>query len=174
MNEAVIIPTGNEIIDGTVLDTNSPVVMFSLIRMQPLCTVHRSAPVADDQDAICSAIEYWVEKGVDLVVIIGGSGGGHRYSSTLSEDYTHSALEKLLDEKASREIWGKNGHLWCKLVCGKRNNTMVINIPGPYVEAKAAIEAFCSVYAESPDGLTQINDTMAQAVLAQYPEDAAR
>jgi len=173
VNEAVIIPTGNEIREGIVLDTNSPAVMYSLVCMEPLCLVHRETPVNDDKIAICQAIERWIEKNVGLIVLIGGSGGGHRFSSTLSEDYTHTALEEFLDEKAVQEIWGKNGHLWCKLLCGKKNGTVIVNIPGPFVEAKAAIEAFCRTYQESPSNFTRINAAMASAVLAQYPENAA-
>jgi molybdopterin biosynthesis enzyme len=173
VEKAVIIPTGTEIIDGTVLDTNSPAIMNSLLRREPLCEIHRCTPVPDDLDAICGAVETWVE-GVELVVIIGGSGGGHRFSSTLSEDHTHNALESLLDEKVSREIWGKNGHLWCKLVCGKKNGTLVINVPGPHVEAKAAIEAFCGAYTTNPSGLDEINIEMIQAVLSQYPASVHR
>ena len=172
LNEAVIIPTGGEIRDGTVLDTNSPAVISSLLCMAPLCTVHRITPVEDDQSAICRALEDWAVKGVDLVVLIGGSGGGRRYSSTLSEDYTHSALESMLEEKSSREIWGKNGHLWCKLLCGRKNGALVINLPGPHVEAKAAFEAFCSACQKTPNDLAEINKAMIQAVIAQYPENS--
>ena len=169
VNRAVVIPTGGEIMDGTVLDTVSPAVIFSLIRMNPLCTVYRAAPIEDEQNIIRRAVEYWVCEGMELVVLIGGSGGGHRHCTTLSEDYTWSALDKLLDEKASREIWGKNGHMWCKLVCGRRKGALVINLPGPHSEAKAAIEAFCRVYPQNSKGLEEINAAMMQAVLAQYP-----
>ena len=174
INEAAIIPTGREIMDGTVLDANSPAVMYSLVCMAPMCTVHRSAPIEDNEEAICRAIEHWIAKGTDLVAVIGGSGGGHRHSESLSGDYTHSALERLLDEKASREIWGKNGHLWCKLVCGRKNSALIINLPGPYVEAKAAIEAFCRVYPKSAGRLDEINRAMTSAVQGQYPENAAK
>ena len=183
MKEVVIIPTGDEIIDGTVLDTNSPAIIGSLLKMEPLCEIHRIAPVADNLDAICEAVDIWVKRGVSLVVIIGGSGGGRRFSSTLSEDYTHNALESLLDEKVSREIWGKNGHMWCKLVCGKKSDTLVINVPGPHVEAVAAFEAFCAVYINTKlqhqkningaklDNLNfdEVNVEMIKAVLSQYP-----
>ena len=54
----------------------------------------------------------------------------------MGKDFTHSALERYLDEKSSREIYGKNGHLWCKLICGKKGDTLIVNVPGPYQEAK--------------------------------------
>ena len=172
MNKAVVIPTGSEIIDGTVLDTNSPIITYSIITMEPLCTVLRERPVCDDEEAIRRIVEYWAAADIDLIVLIGGSGGGDRFDSTLSADCTHTALENLLDEKVSREIWGKNGHLWCKLICGRKNGAIVINVPGPYIEAKAAIEAFCQAYTKHPDDLKEINAAMIQAVLAAYPENA--
>jgi len=172
LNEAVVIPTGSEIRDGTVLDTGSPAVIYSLLCLAPLCTIHRISPVEDDEDAIRKAVESSTGNGVDLVVVIGGSGGGRSFSSSLSEDCTHHALESLLDEKAGGEIWGKNGHLWCRLVCGRKNGTLVINVPGPHAETKAAIEAFCSSLNKNGGSLTEINKAMIQAVLARYPENA--
>ena len=171
INEAVVIPTGKDIKEGTVQDTNSPAVIFSIVAMAPLCAVRRETPVDDDENSIRNIVEHWADNGADLIVLIGGSGGGRRYSSTLSDDYTHTALESALNEKVSREIWGKNGHLWCKLVCGRKNGALIINVPGPYVEAKAAIEAFCRVYQENPNDLEIINSEMIRAVLAQYPDN---
>ena len=169
MNKAVVIPTGGEIMDGTVFDTVSPAVIYALIHMNPLCTVCRASPIQDEQNIIRRTVEYWVCKGMELIVLIGGSGGGHRHCATLSEDYTWSALESLLDEKVSREIWGKNGHMWCKLVCGRKKDALIINLPGPHSEAKAAIETFCRVYPKSSKDLEEINIAMMQAVLGEYP-----
>ncbi|MDR1124510.1 MAG: molybdopterin-binding protein, partial [Deltaproteobacteria bacterium] len=101
------------------------------------------------------------------VVVIGGSGGGSRYSANLADDCTHTALERFLEIKAAKEIYGKNGHLWCKLVCGKTGGTMVINVPGPLVEARAAFEAFLRLY--PTENLRAVNEAMIAAVLAQYP-----
>ena len=172
MNEAVVIPTGREIIDGTVLDTNSPTIIYNIITMEPLCAVRRDRPVDDDEEAISQIVEYWAAANIDLIVLIGGSGGGNRFDYTLSPDCTHTALENLLEEKVSTEIFGKNGHLWCKLICGRKNGAVVINVPGPYTEAKAAIEAFCQTYTKHPGDLKEINAAMIQAVLAGYPENA--
>ena len=99
---------------------------------------------------------------------IGGSGGGHRYCSTLGKDFTHSALERYLDQRCSREIYGKNGHLWCKLICGKKGPTVIVNVPGPFQEAKAAMVACLKALAEE-GGVEDICKAMAEAVYAQYP-----
>ncbi|MGD9567688.1 MAG: molybdopterin-binding protein [Sedimentibacter sp.] len=165
---AVIIPTGDEIKSGIVLDTDSSMIMQQLIKLNCDCNVLRVAPVKDEENKIADAVKYYAEKHVDLIVLIGGSGGGHRYSKTLSKDFTHSSLELILDEKHSSEIYGKNGHMWSKLYCGKIGSTMVINVPGPYDEAHAAIKAFCSAYEKNKDNLKEINFYMMKSVKEQY------
>lgn len=47
---------------------------------------------------------------------------------------------------------------------------MVINVPGPYQEAKAAIEAFKRSYEHDSKDLKQINTNMAEAVKSKYFE----
>jgi molybdopterin biosynthesis enzyme len=165
--EVVLIPTGDEIRSGIVKDTDSPEILSRLVARYPCCRVTRAAPVADVEDAVLLALAAWTGQGVDLIVLIGGSGGGSRYSGNLAADRTHSALEKFLQTRVSKEIYGPNGHMWCKLVCGKKNGTLIINVPGPIVEARAAFEAFLRVYPS--EDLQAMNGAMIDAVLAQYP-----
>lgn len=167
IEKAVIIPTGEEIKNGVVLDTDSPMIMQELVKLYQGCQVLRINPLSDDEEVIGEKIKSY-SKTADLVILIGGSGGGHRFSKTLSNDFTHSALEHVLDIKFSTEIYGKNGHLWSKLYCGKLENAIVINVPGPYDEAYAAIKAFCSVYKSDENKLEDINTAMTEAVIKQY------
>ena len=168
INKAVIIPTGDEIKTSIVLDTDSPMIMQTLISMSGMCSITRLRPVEDVETRIIDTIKSCVEEEYDFIVLIGGSGGGHRFSNTLGKDFTHSSLEQLLEEKYSSELYGKNGHLWSKLLCGRINNTLVLNVPGPYREAEAAIKAFKNVYLENENDLEGINKAMADAVKAQY------
>jgi molybdopterin biosynthesis enzyme len=169
IKSAVIIPTGNEIRSGIVQDTDSAEVMRQLVKLNPEIEVTRISPVNDEEEIIRRTILKMAEK-TELIILIGGSGGGHRFSPTLGKDFTHTALEDILPHSTSSQLFGKNGHLWCKLVCGKLENTLVINLPGPFTEAQAAMEAFCrSVQSED---LLSINKAMAQAVMAQYPTGA--
>ncbi|MCI1958472.1 MAG: molybdopterin-binding protein [Clostridia bacterium] len=165
--KAVIIPTGDELKAGIVLDTDSPLIMQTLLSINGGCEVRRIAPVLDRQELIESTIKKMASQN-DLIVMIGGSGGGHRYSSTLGKDFTHSSLEEILEEKHSSKMYGKNGHMWCKLVCGKLGDTLVINVPGPFDEAKAAIGAFKQKYIENENDLKSINTAMMEAVKAKY------
>lgn len=167
IDKAVIIPTGDEIKSGVVLDTDSPMIMQDLIKLNQNCYVLRVKPICDDERSIIEAINDYIND-TDLIILIGGSGGGHRYSESLGKDFTHSALEHVLDEKYSTEIYGKNGHLWSKLYCGKIKNTMIINVPGPFDEAHAAIKSFCIAYDKHKYNLREINACMAKALSEQY------
>jgi len=165
---ATIIPTGDELNAGIVLDTDSPMLMQTLLAVNGGAQITRLAPVVDKENIIMDTIKYIASSGNDLIVMIGGSGGGHRYSQTLGKDYTHSSLEQILDNKFSQEMYGKNGHMWCKLVIGKIGETLVINVPGPFDEAKAAISAFKTAYTADETDLDGINKAMMEAVKAKY------
>lgn len=173
MKTAYILPTGDEIRSGIVLDLDSPEIMTQILKIYPEVEVTRLCPLIDKEDVIFNKIGEIVKRQPDLIVLIGGSGGGHRFSETLGKDFTHSALERYLDEYASHEIYGKNGHMWSKLICGKKGITTIVNVPGPYVEAKVAIEAYLKASADGVD-LDNISLAMADAVLAQYPVGAAK
>lgn len=168
ISKAIIIPTGDELKAEIVLDTDSPIIMQVLLSMNGNCKITRNEPVVDQESLIIDCIKNYVIQNVDLIVLIGGSGGGHRYSTTLGKDFTHSSLELLLEDKYSSEIYGKNGHLWTKLLCGRIKNTMVINVPGPFQEARAAIKAFKRAYEQDETDLKQINLKVMEAVKAQY------
>ena len=133
ITRAFIIPTGDEIKNGTVLDLDSAKIMESLVRLNPEMVITRLAPVVDVEANIVGTMESCLDAGAELIVLIGGSGGGHRFSSTLGSDYTHSAMELWLDEKVSHCIYGKNGHMWSKLVCGTKAETLVINVPSRHI-----------------------------------------
>ncbi|MBP8692128.1 MAG: molybdopterin-binding protein [Sedimentibacter sp.] len=168
LSNVVIIPTGDELNEGIVLDTDSPMIMQEIIKLDGRCNILRSQPVYDKEDKIIECIKSYAAGKADLIIIIGGSGGGHRYSRTLGKDYTHSALDLILEEKHSSEVYGKNGHMWSKLTCGRLNETLIINVPGPYDEARAVIKAFCSAYKNNKDNLKELNRTMMKALIGQY------
>ena len=123
--KAIIIPTGDELAAGIVLDTDAPEIMKNLLAINGSAEVVRIAPVIDKEEAIVSKIKESAANGYDLIVLIGGSGGGHRFSTTLGKDYTHSSLDMILSDKQEGALYGKNGHMWSKLVIGKLGDTLV-------------------------------------------------
>jgi len=169
LNSAVIIPTGDEIFNGIVIDTNSPVIMQLILEAYPRCEVRRLMPVIDNEIEIIEKIKECLNRNVDLIILIGGSGGGHRYVPTLGKDFTHSAILKYLKDYKYKEIYGKNGHMWSKLIAAKKDNTLVINVPGPYVEAIEATKACINCLVNDEKDLTIIVEKIAEAVLSKYP-----
>lgn len=166
MKRAVIIPTGEEIKSGLVLDTNSPAIMEIILEKYPMAVVLRAEPAADEMGAISQAIMLYQDS--DLIIIIGGSGGGKKYDSSLAPDVTHTVLENLLVDRQIKEIYGYNGHLWSRLIIGRFGNAIVANVPGPMVEAVAASKAIVQGLAAGND-LSSISGETAEAVMDQYP-----
>jgi molybdopterin biosynthesis enzyme MoaB len=169
-----ILPTGDELRNGTVLDTDTPMLLTHLLNVNGNCTVKRFAPTADHLEALTSQIRGCLMEHPDLIILIGGSGSGHLYSEILGRDITHVSMESLLTDFCSTELYGKNGHLWSKLICGKSNNTLIMNVPGPYVEAEAAMKAFCLAVSHGIKNLKELNRTMAQAVIGEYGQSFGR
>ena len=167
-SKAIIIPTGDELAAGIVLDTDSPAVMGELLAINPSAFVARTSPVIDREESITETIKGFAAEGYDLIILLGGSGGGHRYSSTLGKDYTHTSLDSILEEIHEGALYGKNGHMWSKLVIGKLGKALVFNLPGPFEEASATIRAFRESYLKGEDDLEAINNSMLEALKAKY------
>lgn len=162
----VILPTGDEIRDGIVRDTDSPEIMKTWISACPDAVVTRQEPLRDEPEIIAAAVRRASES-ADFVVLVGGSGGGHRHEKSLGKDFTQSSLDELLKDDHVSSIYGRNGHLWCRMHCGYCGNAMIINVPGPFVEAKAAFEAFCEAL-EKEKSPAEINAAMTEAVRSTY------
>lgn len=171
INSVVIIPTGDEILEGIVTDTNSPAIMGIILEKFPSCKIARLSPCMDTEEEILSTIDKCVSDSIDLIILIGGSGGGHRYEATLGKDYTHSALVQYLSDASYKEIYGPNGHMWSKLVVGKKSNSIVVNVPGPYVEAVAASKVCISLLKEGVVNQDILVENISNAVFMQYPSN---
>jgi molybdopterin biosynthesis enzyme MoaB len=169
INKVAIIPTGNEILSGVVIDTNSPAIMQEILENYPACQITRFKPVIDKESNIVVEIDKCVKDLYDLIIVIGGSGGGHRFEKSLSEDYSHTAMSNYLADYSAIEIYGKNGHLWSKIVCGTKNLSTIINVPGPYVEALAAAKAILKCAKENIIDKNIICERVSEAVISNYP-----
>lgn len=167
MEEIVIIPTGDEIKNGIVLDTNSPRIMELVLGFYPACRIIRSVPPVDRKEEIQKEIRGW-GKGKGIVFLTGGSGGGKVFNSGLAVDCTHIAVTEMLQNNESVEIIGSNGHLLAKIVVGIWGDKLVVTLPGPTIEAVSGAKAVLEDFSEDIDCKT-IAKKVAQAVFAQYP-----
>lgn len=169
MHSAAIVPTGDELVAGIVVDTNGPAVRDIILRRFPDCDVLCCEPVPDSAAAIGRIVRK-LATGHDLVVVTGGSGGGGRCDRNLAEDCTHGALAACTQGPVSREIYGPNGHLWCNIVVGSCDGALVFNVPGPGVEAVAAAAAAIECLEDDvPVDRDFLADRIAEAVVNQYP-----
>ena len=107
MNRIWIIPTGDEIRNGVVRDLDSPMVMSEMLRIWPMAEIVRTAPVYDEMQEILNMLLSAREDGADLAVLIGGSGGGHRFSPTLGKDFSHSARMFFWSRELPERFMGK-------------------------------------------------------------------
>ncbi|AEE90350.1 Molybdopterin binding domain protein [Tepidanaerobacter acetatoxydans Re1] len=168
-SKAIIIPTGDEILNGTVVDTNSPAIMALILERFPGCEVTRITPSVDNETTIITKLKRAIEEKADLIFIIGGSGGGHRFIPNAARDFTHTAILKMFPNSCFKEIYGKNGHLWSKLIAAKESNSLLVNVPGPYVEAVAAAEAALDSILKGETDPQIIVERTSEAVSRQYP-----
>ena len=70
METIYILPTGNEIQNGVVLDLDSPEVMGQLLRAWPRAEVTRLCPLVDEEEAILEKLREVAALRPDLIVLI--------------------------------------------------------------------------------------------------------
>jgi len=169
MDKIMIIPTGDEICEGILIDTNSPKIMGRLIENYPAAFITRKNPVRDKKNLIISAINQSVEENYQLILTIGGSGGGGKSTDSLADDYSHESILKLASDYETISIYGYNGHLWSKIVVASIDKSLIITLPGPQIEALAALDA--ALYSINKS-LTkkEVCKHIVDAVISKYPQ----
>ncbi|MGI6204194.1 MAG: molybdopterin-binding protein [Anaerovoracaceae bacterium] len=169
LKEVFLIPTGDELASGIVIDTDSPMIIQKILKEEPNCRCVRLPVTPDDRDALAQRIRESAQQGADLIIIIGGSGSGHLHSELLGEDYTGETMESVLDKYTDTALYGKNGHMWSRLVCGRTGKALTVNVPGPNAEAAAVTEA---LLAHLDDTCEIINKEMADALRHCYDKSS--
>ena len=166
MEEVIIIPTGDEIKKGIVLDTNSPKIMELVLGYWPACRFVRTVPPVDVKEEIQKEIR-GRGQGKGIIFLTGGSGGGKVFNNGLAVDCTHAAVEEILDSCESVEIIGSNGHLFAKIVVGKYEDKLIVTLPGPTVEAVSGAKTILENLSENID-YKLLATKVAQAIVNQY------
>lgn len=138
----IIIPTGDEILEGIVVDQNSPILAGMIIKKLPGSSIMRSKPAPDSKDGLLEIINQNLNKNPDYLIITGGTGGGNNFSETLSKDIVYDVLKNHFNTIYSRNIYGRNGHLFSTLTIAVENNTTILSLPGPKDECTKLFEVF--------------------------------
>ncbi len=172
IRRAHILPTGDELVNGWVADTSSTAIASVLRSVFPWCDIQCLPPVRDSETRIVAQIDRSLATGIDLLVVSGGSGGGHRHLPELAMDLTHSALTGRFPEAAHRDIYGSSGHLWCRVVAAEYDGALILSVPGPHVGAVSAMEGAVRALVSDRRDLADLAEALVQGVLQSYPPDA--
>lgn len=138
----IIIPTGDEILKGLVVDQNSPIIAGMIIKAIPGSTIFRTKPASDNKEHILSIIRQNLSKKPDYIIITGGTGGGKKFSDQLSKDLVHDVLKENFQDIHYRNIFGQNGHLFSTLTIANSENTKILSLPGPKDECTSLFRLF--------------------------------
>jgi len=131
-----VFPTGSEVINGIIKDTNSPLIKQEFEKRGYQVSIEE--PLPDDEIAITSSIENAVYEGHGIIITTGGIGAEKKdktVEATKRLDPTAAVPWIVKYEKKGRHI--KEG---VRIGVGKVGKTLIINLPGPTDEVKRCLE----------------------------------
>lgn len=132
---AIIFPTGQEVIERNIEDTNTPFLTKVLTDLG--CKVTKGRPLEDSLEHIIGALHEAVDMGYGLVITTGGVG---------AEDKDHIVEAILaLDSKASTPYivhytagHGRHKKGGVRIAVGRLDWTTLVALPGPHDEVQIA------------------------------------
>lgn len=135
---AIIFPSGSEIQNGLIQDTNTPYIRERLT--EEGFTVTTGIVLDDNTESIASALAAATNEGFGIIVTTGGVGAEHK-------DRMIEALQALDPKAATPYIMryekgtGRHEKDGVKIGVAQRDPSLVVALPGPHEEAKIGIEA---------------------------------
>ena len=133
----IVFPTGEEVIKGTIKDTNSPYIKERLEREGFKVQIGSALP--DDVEVIASAIMNAVDEGYGLIITTGGVGAE-------AKDKTIEALGKIDPSAATPYVIkfhrgiGRHEKNGVRIGVGKVGLSLIVTLPGPNEEVKIGLE----------------------------------
>ena len=164
---AVVFPTGNEVVAGQIVDTNTPLIRARLEREGYV--VDGRPPLADDRELIGAALRAAVlDEGYGLVVTTGGVGAE-------TKDCTIEALQGV-DANASvpyicrfQKGQGRHAKDGVRIGVGRAGTALLLSLPGPNDEVELGLESAIGALADDR-GPVKIADAVAGALRARLTE----
>jgi molybdenum cofactor synthesis domain-containing protein len=154
---AIVFPTGNEVVAGQIVDTNTPMIRQRLEREG--FEVDEGPVLADDQGLIERHLrEAAFEGGYGLIVTTGGVGAE-------TKDCTIEALESLDPDASTPYLCrfekghGRHAKDGVRIGVARSGSAVLLALPGPNDEVALGIEA-----AIEPLGLRQGPDAISESV----------
>lgn len=166
----VVFPTGTELANGQVKDTNSPAIREKLAVNG--YAVSQGMPLKDDEYYISAALRERAEEGYGLVVTTGGVGAEVK-------DRTIEAFLMADPEAATPDIvkyeLGVGRHVHkntVRIAVGQVLDTLIIALPGPTDEVLLGLDALVKALAEPGLSKAAIAERIANVLRKRLQEKA--
>jgi len=131
-----IFPTGGEVIQGVIKDTNSPLIKEEFEKRGYEVSI--GEPLPDDETAIAGSIENALYEGYGIIITTGGVGAEEK-------DKTIEAMKRL--DPTSAAPWvvkyerkGRHVKDGVRIGVGMVGKAIIIDLPGPTDEVKQCLE----------------------------------
>ncbi len=140
--QAAVLTVSDRCAEGRMRDTSGPAVAAELTRALG-ARIAATAVVPDEESRIIEALRDFVTRGIDLLVTIGGTGCGAR---DVTPEATRSVIARevpgLAEAMRAASMKSTRHALLQRGVCGIRNTTLIVNLPG---SRKAALENLTAI-----------------------------
>lgn len=145
----IVFPSGNEVRDGEIEDTNTPAIQERLEREG--FRVFRGEALPDDRVSIAARIREASElHGYGVVITTGGVGAEEK-------DQTVEAVRDLDPEAATPYVCryqvgtGRHAKDGVRIAVGEYNRTLIVSLPGPNDEVRACLDILARSLREGRD-----------------------
>ena len=168
---AVVFPTGNEVVAGQIVDTNTPWIRKRLEREG--FEVDERPPLPDDRPTIEGALRMAVfDEGYGLVVTTGGVGAE-------TKDCTVEAVQGVAPDAATPYLChfevghGRHAKDGVRIAAGRAGTGLLLSLPGPHDEVRLGLEAALGPLLET--GMpAQVADAVADVLRERLREKMER
>lgn len=166
----VVFPTGTELANGQIKDTNSPAIRERLTAEG--FSVSQGMPLKDDEYHISANLRQRAEEGYGLVVTTGGVGAEDK-------DRTIEAVLMVDPEAAISPIvtyeLGVGRHVHkntVRIAVGRMFDTLIVALPGPTDEVLLGLDALVAGLAGAESGKVEMAEKIANVLRRRLQEKA--
>lgn len=158
--QAVVITVSDTCSKGKATDTAGPAVA-GLLAGKIGCHIYRAEIIPDEMEVITKRLKHYCDgHSIDLVVTVGGTGFSPR---DVTPDATRTVIERpapgLAEAMRSASAGKTPNAMLSRAVCGIRQSTLVVNLPG---SRRGALENLEAILPALPHGLSKLRGDAAK------------